>query len=178
VAKPATKFRWLAAVQAQPADILDAKARAVAAALVMSADKGAVAVRGAGIESLVLRTALSRDSVMRALRTLERDCWLNVRRSHRATSLYLFNVPQWAAFGSHTATQKPVLGSHTATQERVPERGFGSHTATPLRVIPQEGAKCEPEYVWEEPLRGPAIRRILEAAQSQQVSNPPPGEAS
>lgn len=175
MARPLSKFAWLAHVQGQPAGILDWRARAVAAALVMHADLGASTV-SVSLESLSSRTGLSRSTVLRGLEVLHSDSWLDVRsggggrpgQSRRVTSTYRFTIPAWGRStprsGCPTDTQTPDSGCPTDTQTTGPERQSGCPTDTPLRRRTKKGdepAAQTPPDPGSEPLRGQAIRDIL-----------------
>lgn len=191
MARPLSKFGWLAMVQAQPADILDANARAVAAALVMEADRDAVAL-SCGIGVLVGRTALSRRTVLRGLGSLERDSWLVLRRggggqpgqSRKVTNNYRMTVPSWARSGPdsgcHTDTQTGDSGCHTGTQTSGPERQSGCHTGTLLRGKNKGvGVRADETPTDEPPISGQQIRDILNARRTRPLhavtSTPDPG---
>jgi hypothetical protein len=168
MARPLSKWSWLALVQKQPHSVLDHKARAVAAALVMHADRDAVVV-SAAVDVLVQRTALSRSSVIRGLQQLERDCWITARRggggrpsqSRRVTNTYRMGVPAWGKSGCHTDTQTGQSGCHTDTQTEPPERQSGCHTDTLLRGKELVAEVRANTTAPDPPIRGQQIRDIL-----------------
>jgi DNA-binding transcriptional MocR family regulator len=189
VARPLSKFAWLAHVQGQPAEILDWRARAVAAALVMHADRDALTV-AVSLESLASRTGLSRSTVLRGLQVLHADSWLGIRRgggghpgqSRRVTSTYRFTIPAWGRrtpqSGYPTDTQTPQSGYPTDTQTQPPTRQSGCPTDTPLRRRTKKGdepAAQTTTHPADEPISGQAIRDILTRRnQSQPVTRTAP----
>lgn len=181
-----SKFAWLALVQEQPHHVLDAKARAVAAALVMEAERDALSV-AAGIAALVKRSALADKSVKRALADLERDCWLVVRRdrshkgqSRRVTNTYRFTIPGWARTVGHSDPRSAKTMGHSDPRSQEPERTTIGHSDPLLRGKYKESTEPDPQPAPDAPLRGQAIRDILtrrHQPQSVTAATPPALEA-
>jgi predicted transcriptional regulator len=164
--RPVSKLGWLALVMEQPPEIIDPKARLVAAALVMTAERDALSV-STGIDLISMKAGLSPASVKRALQTLERDCWLRVRRarhhrgqSRRVTNVYGFVVPAWGPTIAQTMAHTVTTMAHCEPWSGGSERTTMAHSELTVRSN-NKGLPETAQSNGHRPIRGTEIRAIL-----------------